>query len=253
MESDAIALFSEDSIREFIARGYPRERIFKITNGVSLDVFHPTEAPIDRIEGTPLRVLFSGRLVPLKGLMDLLAVWPQVCTLLAADGRRAELHICGEGPQQAEIEATIAEAGVGETVALRGRIEDMPDELRRSDLFVLPSYAEGNSNALLEAMATGVATVASRVGGTHSLVGPEAESWLFTAGDRDALEQRLLTLLQDDDARESLGHLLLMRAREFLSMEFVAERHCEAYIRLARGQRECVFEASTPIFASIDE
>ena len=107
MESDAIALFSEDSIREFIARGFPRERIFKITDGVSLDVFHPTEAPIDRIEGTPLRVLFSGRLVPLKGLMDLLAVWPQVCTLLAADGRRAELHICGEGPQQAEIEATM--------------------------------------------------------------------------------------------------------------------------------------------------
>ncbi len=240
---DAIALLTPEAVQECLHLGFPEGRIFKITNGVSTTRFSPALRGEDPTR--PLVAMFSGRLDPEKGLLDLFAVWPAVLRRL---GRPARLVICGGGPQESELRAAIDAGGLGSAVELRGHVADVADALRAADVFVLPSYVEGNSNAVLEAMATGLPVVSTFAGGTPLLVGPEGTEWLFVPRDRPALEERLVRLLRDPAARRKAGDAMLRRARESLGIEAVAERYGLVYERLAAGRREEVGACSSPIF-----
>jgi glycosyltransferase involved in cell wall biosynthesis len=243
---DAIALLSEDTIADFRRRGFPEGRTFKITNGVALEDFHPgpprTPAP-----GAPVEVIFVGRLDPMKGLDDLLEVWPRV---LARAGCPARLSICGEGPEDARARRRIAELGIADSVVLRGRVAEVADALRASDVFVLPSEVEGNSNAVLEAMATGLPVLSTRVGGTPLLVGPEGAALLIEPRDRAGLEERLARLVADESLRRAAGAAMLTRARANFSIDAIAALYLRVYEALADGHPDRVGARSSPVFAS---
>lgn len=242
---DAIALLSQDSVEDFRRHGFPEERIFKITNGVSTQLFSPPSGGVRPADGA-LEVLYVGRLDPEKGLLDLLAVWPRV---LQQAQRPLRLTICGEGPQQAALRTAVREAGLEASVVLRGRVSNVPGALRSAHVFVLPSYVEGNSNAVLEAMAAGLPILSTRAGGTPLLVGPEGAPWLVEPRDRAGLEARLVRLLSDAPLRERVGRAMLDRIRAHMTIEAVAERYCRVYDALARGRREEVGAASSPVFS----
>jgi glycosyltransferase involved in cell wall biosynthesis len=239
---DAIALLAPDDVADLLRLGYPASRIFKITNGVATQRFSPGPA---RADDGPLTAVYTGRLDPEKGLLDLLAVWPSV---LARAGRPLRLVICGDGPLEGALRAEIAAHDLGGSVELRGRVADVPAILRDADVFVLPSFIEGNSNAVLEAMASGLPVVSTLAGGTPLLIGPEGHEWLFVPRDRPALEARLVKLFTDDAARRAAGAAMLRRARESLEIKTVAERYCCVYERLAKGRRDDVGACSSPIF-----
>lgn len=101
-------------------------------------------------------------------------------------------------------------------VHFTGLRKDIPAILAASDIFVLPSYSEGLSNALMEAMASSCACVASDVGGNRYLIQNGVSGFLFPAGDRDALQSHLRRLMEDPDKRASLG----LKARERIDQEF---------------------------------
>lgn len=246
LHCDAIALMSKDSIRDFRRRGFPEDRILKITNGVSTALFSPR--PRTRGESArSLTVVFVGRLDPEKGLLDLIAIWPDV---VARCGQAVRLEICGDGPLEGELRNAIRARGVSESVILRGHVLDVPEALRSADVFVLPSDIEGNSNAVLEAMASGLPVVSTRVGGTPLLVGPDGADWLVEPHDRASLEDCLVRLLQDSAMRERVGNAMLARVHAHFTIEAVAARYCEVYKRLAEGNRESVGAASSPVFSS---
>lgn len=240
---DAIALLSPESVEDFQRRGYPADRIFKITNGVATTRFSP--APPRGNETTGLVAIFTGRLDPEKGLLDLLAIWPSV---LRRTGRPVRLVICGEGPQEAELRQAVAAARLEESVELRGRVAAIASALREADVFVLPSYVEGNSNAVLEAMATGLPVVSTLAGGTPFLVGPDGGAWLVAPRDRAALADRLVELLTQPELRHAAGAAMLRRARELFGIEAVAARYACVYQNLAAGRRDSVGACSSPIF-----
>jgi glycosyltransferase involved in cell wall biosynthesis len=244
-QCDAIAVMAQDSIEDMQRYGFPEQRIFKITNGVSMRNFAPPP-PGERRTERLLNVLFVGRLEPAKGVLDLLAVWPHV---LAGVGRPMRLTVCGDGPQEAELRAFIREHRLEGSVILKGHVSDVAAELGAADIFVLPSYVEGNSNAVLEAMASGLPVLSTRAGGTPLLVGPDGAEWLFEPRDRAGLQERLLRLANDASLRERVGQAMLARIHAHLTIEAVAERYRSVYEALAQGRRDEVGAASSPVFS----
>jgi glycosyltransferase involved in cell wall biosynthesis len=101
--------------------------------------------------------------------------------------QRLRLIIVGDGPIRAECQAMLNRAGAGHRAWLPGERADIAQLLRAMDLFVLPSLADGSSNAILEAMATGLPVVATSVGGNTELVHPGFTGILVPPGSPDIL------------------------------------------------------------------
>jgi glycosyltransferase involved in cell wall biosynthesis len=110
-------------------------------------------------------------------------------------------------------------------VAFPGLRDDIAAILSETDIFVLPSYSEGLSNALMEAMASGCACIASDVGGNRFLVQNGVSGFLFPAGDRKALESHLKRLLDDPAKRRSMGAAARKRIEEVFSWEVVGKQY----------------------------
>ena len=115
-------------------------------------------------------------------------------------------------------------------MSLRGSTRTPEDALRRSDIFVLPSLSEASSNVILEAMATGLPVVATRIGGTPALVGDAG--LLVPPGDPSALAAALLDLVRDPAAASRLGVAARSRALAEFGMNRMLERVEALYRRL---------------------
>src|SRR5690606_8036606 len=123
-------------------------------------------------------------------------------------------------------------------VMLRGHVDGVREKMKNADVFVLPSLNEGNSNALLEAMAAGLPIVSTRVGGTPLLVGNEAAPWLCEPGDIDALADRLTRLIEDESTRKALGVAMRSRVEQYFDIGKVASSYTCAYRCLLQSRRD---------------
>jgi glycosyltransferase involved in cell wall biosynthesis len=170
--------------------------------------------------------MFTGRLHPQKNLDVLLEAWPKVTRATGAN-----LILVGQGPERAQLEQRAEELGVLANVHFAGHVVDPADVLRAADVFVLPSVAEGMSNSLLEAMATGLPCVASDIGGNQDLLGPGGTGVLVGEGSPDGWAEALIGLLQDATRLKRLGGL----ARERVDEEFALTRVVDRYVALYRA------------------
>jgi glycosyltransferase involved in cell wall biosynthesis len=118
---------------------------------------------------------------------------------------RARLVMVGDGPLRGQAQAILDEAGVGDLAWLPGERDDVADVMRGLDCFVLPSLAEGISNTILEAMATGLPVIATAVGGNAELVGHGRTGSLVPADDVDALAQALVTMAAQPERAAAMG------------------------------------------------
>lgn len=143
------------------------------------------------------------------------------------------LVIVGSGVELKPLQDNAARLGITEALDFVPATRDVPDWLRKMDIFVLPSYSEAFSNSLLEAMACGCAVVASRVGGLPELTGSNEErGLLFPSGDAEALAAQLQRLIANDALRLDLGAKAAKFAKESLSIEIAAARTAAMYERL---------------------
>jgi glycosyltransferase involved in cell wall biosynthesis len=239
--SDAMIALAEESLGELRDVGYPLERVLRVNNGVSTARFHPP-APGER-PGNPVRFVFTGRLSPEKGLDDLLSVWPRV---VERAGCAVRLELYGEGPLAEPLRARAAGlAGV----ELPGHAADVPALLRRADVFVLPSHAEGNSNSILEAMASALPVIGTTRGGTPAMLGEAGARGLVDPGDPAALEERMVALARDPALRRSLGQALLERVRAHYDIDVVAGVYARAYRLLDQGRADALGAIPAPQWA----
>ena len=190
--------------------------------------------------------MFVGRLSPEKGLVDLWFAWANV---KARTTRPVKLRVIGTGPQEGELRALAAALDLGDTVEFAGYCEDVQAELSKADLFVLPSYSEGNSNAILEAMRAGLPVIATRVGGTPIQVGSNGQHFLVKPGDREALADRLLELIEDDVVRRNVGALMHDRITKLFSIEQVAATYEKAYELILAGRRQDIGQLNLALFS----
>jgi glycosyltransferase involved in cell wall biosynthesis len=110
-------------------------------------------------------------------------------------------------------------------VTFTGLRDDVPAILSKTDLFVLPSYSEGLSNALMEAMSSSCACIASDVGGNRFLIQNGVSGFLFPAGDREALRSHIRRLLDDPAKRSTLGQTARTRIEEYFSWEAIGRQY----------------------------
>jgi glycosyltransferase involved in cell wall biosynthesis len=178
----------------------PRERITVIPTCAERESF---ESPKTRFERKgPLRIVTLGRLVPVKNLEVLV----RAIAILARRGTEARLLVAGDGPERATLERVAAEERVTDRVSLLGFHEDRAGLLRDADVYAIPSWSEGCSLSLIEAMAAGVPVIASSVPGNLEVLGSELAAWTAPPDDAAAwadLVGRVAAL--DDDARRGLG------------------------------------------------
>jgi len=160
-------------------------------------VLEPPRAPGRR------RLLAVGRLHPVKGFDGLLRAFAQ----LAAPFPDWDLTILGEGEQRAGLESLRDELGLGDRVSLPGRVGNMAAWYAASDLYVLSSQAEGLSNTLIEAMASGLPCVATDCDtGPREIIREGLDGVLVRPiDDPDALAARLAALMADPALRARLA------------------------------------------------
>jgi len=226
-----------DLVREL---GIDGSRMEVLYNGVDTGSFRPLDAASQAgASGGRLRIGSVGRLVPVKNYGLLLSAFarlpPGACQLI----------LVGEGPERGALERLADDLGIRDRVEFAGHRDDVPDLLRTLDIFVLPSLSEGMSNTLLEAMATGVAAVASDVGGNREIIESERSGLLFRSGDTAAAAAQLQRLIASPELRRAVGGAGAARVRGTFSIEAMLGRYEELYRRLWRDKRgEMVGEAA---------
>ncbi len=170
-----------------------------------LHVVHCGIAP-DRYAIAPhsgKHILFVGRLAGVKGVPLLLAAF---AALHAADPE-TRLVLIGDGPDRAALEAEVARRGLAEVVEFRGyrSQSEVAEALSETDLFVLPSFAEGVPVVLMEAMAAGVPVITTRIAGIPELVDDGVSGLLVSPGQEAPLQEAMEALLRDPERRRAMG------------------------------------------------
>ncbi len=118
-----------------------------------------------------------------------------------------------------------------------GHVADVPAFLRELDIFVLPSLSEAHPNALLEAMACGLACVGTRVGGVPEVLEERRRGLLVNAGDTGGLANAMAALAIDVDRRRGLGVLARERVCRAYGLDKMVEAYAALYEGLACGSR----------------
>jgi glycosyltransferase involved in cell wall biosynthesis len=178
---------------------------------------HPDLATIDQ---SPVAV-YTGRLHESKGLRDLVRAWP----IVMLRWPQARLWLIGDGPDREELFELILDLGLRDAVFMPGAFDDVQDVLAAADVFVLPSYEEGMSLSLLEAMARGVPVVASDIPGNRLLVDHQDHGLLAPLRDPVRLAQTIHEVFAAPRAAQRRAQLAHDRVRERYSLRHMAETH----------------------------
>jgi glycosyltransferase involved in cell wall biosynthesis len=160
-----------------------------------------------------------------KGLDVLLRAFRDVRK--AYDG--AKLVIAGDGPLRAALEREANELGLGESVRWLGYRDDVQSVLASLDVFVHPTLRDALPTAVLEAMAAGVAVVASHAGGVPEIVEHESNGLLVEAGNEEALAAAIARLLNDENLRDRLAAAGRETVRERFGVGLWLERLSGTY------------------------
>jgi sugar transferase (PEP-CTERM/EpsH1 system associated) len=213
--------------------GIPRRKVLTIHNGVDTARFSDEgREEARRALGLPPELIVVGtvgRLDPVKDQVGLLEAFARI----AGQRPAAALLIVGDGPCRKELEACAGRPELARRVHLLGERADVPRVLKTLDLYVLPSIAEGISNTILEAMATGLPVVATRTGGNPELVEDGVTGALVPVGDREALAQAILSYANDLHLRVLHGKAGRQRAVDQFALDGMVGRYRDLYRSVA--------------------
>jgi glycosyltransferase involved in cell wall biosynthesis len=192
-----LASNSRSAMRNLVNLGVPESRLFFLPNVIDTSRFAPGASP----PSAAFVILGLGRLVPVKRFDLFLQTLAQLKSKFPIRG-----IIAGDGPLRKELENQAGQLGLlPETVEFMGRVSDPVDLYRRASLLLLTSDHEGTPNVVLEAMASGVPVVATRVGDVPELLGNGERGRLVAPGDLYGLVTAIGYLLDDSQSRTRLA------------------------------------------------
>jgi len=247
----AIVAPSRQIQRELTAEGFPRRHY--IPNGVDVQRFQPaTEDQRVRARrrlGAPadgLVIGFLGRLSRQKGIDVLIRAWSG--SALRDTG--GALYVAGQGPEEAALRAMASESGpAGRSIHFLGTVE--PAEfLHALDIYVLASRFEGMPNSLLEAMASGLPCVGTRIAGTEDLL-EDGQSGLLVPSEEVGALQVALDQLRSAGLRHRLGSAARRRVEKEFSLEGIARRYHELYQQLVSSPAGMVASDEAAVTGSL--
>jgi sugar transferase (PEP-CTERM/EpsH1 system associated) len=183
--------------------GVPAGDIAQIYNGVDTERFRPKRGARPAIPGCPFGgpdhwlVGTVGRMERIKDPLNLASAFVRAIEVQPAAAKHLRLVMVGDGALRGAVNAVLDRPGMRDRVWFAGERADVPDMLRGLDCFVLPSLAEGVSNTILEAMATGLPVIATRVGGNGELIESGMTGTLVPPANSDALARAMLDYFND--------------------------------------------------------
>lgn len=217
--ADLVCPASDDLARR-LAKLAPAARLRVVPNAVDIQRFRPGR----RVAGEPILALAVGSLKDTKGIPELLDAFAR----LRIRRDRVVLELVGDGPERERYERRAAELGLGDAVRFRGALPhvEVAAAMRRASFLVHASHWENLPNVLIEAQATGLPVVATRVGGVPEIVGPE-EGILVPPGNVAALARALEEMCGRHGEFDS--ERLSREAGSRFGFEAVADRWTEVY------------------------
>ena len=212
---------NSEGLRQLGADFEPRVTIEVIPNGVNLDTFRSPQRAWD-----PPHLLFVGRIVYQKGLDHLITAMGEL------KDQPWRLDLVGDGPRVEKLKEQAAGLGIADKVHFLGWLgrAELPKAYQQANLFVYPSRHEGMPNAVLEAMASGLPVLATRIAGNEELV-TEETGLLVPPEDPAALQSALKKLLSDAALRQRVGGAARRRVEEKYSWQAATQ----AYLDLMRN------------------
>ena len=238
-----------DSFRtEVVGRlGTDPARFTIVPGAVDVSRFTPGPAHADpaHTDNGPPVLLYHGRVDARKGVLDLLDAARQ----LVDSGDRFRLLISGIGPTYDETAASIPLMGLEDCVEMTGYVdyEDVPAVYRRAGVFVSPTYAEGFSNTILEAMASRLAVVSCRSVGVVDCIRDGENGLLTEPGDRAALADALRRVIRDPGLRRRLADAGLAECRAVYSWGKVGRQIMDVYAAVAGHPPDLAWSPDLPV------
>lgn len=231
LQSDRFVATNHVIVEELISAGVPADRIVQLPNGVETDSI---PVKVDYALHDPVRLIFVGRLHEQKGLETLLAAFQIL--LRRYPKRNLRLQLLGDGPLRNDLAALSEQTGIALQVDFLGMTAQVFEHLQQADIFILPSRAEGLSNALLEAMACGLPVLVSDITANTDVIEDKQNGLTFTKGDPESLANAVTSLLEQTALREQLGRAARQTIESRYSLDFIAERYIALYNDMLTNQ-----------------
>ena len=224
---------SDELVEAARAFGYAGPAVM-IPNGVDADRFSPGRSSLRAAWGASsddVVILLARRLVEKNGVAD----FAQAVHHLHGDAWR--VIIAGDGPERARMEAILQAGGCTDRVTFLGAVSNaaMPDIYRAADISVLPSHAEATSIAGLEAMATALPLVGTKVGGIPAIIADNLSGLLVEPRQPGAMAAALNTLVADRETRARFGAAARVRVEQEFAWPLIAKRTLAVYEECCAG------------------
>jgi phosphatidylinositol alpha-1,6-mannosyltransferase len=198
---------------DMVQRCKPGLQVEIVPNGVDQSLFSTSlGAPDDG----PLRLLCVGRLIERKGQRQLIHAVQRLCS----EGLNVTLELVGDGDSLENYQSLVQKLGLEDRVTFSGYVprEQIASHYAAAHVFVLPSYNEGMSVAMLEAMASGLPLICTHTAGAGELVqehGPTINGFVYDWGDVDALTAALKCLVLDRKLARQMGTASRVHSKRF--------------------------------------
>lgn len=226
-DASRVIITETDYSEKFLRERFPEraDRIHRIYNGLNLAEFGHANFSSD-----PPLIVAIGRLIAKKGFASLI----RACALLVKRGRSFRCEIFGEGPLENELRAQIEELGLRELVQLPGPKpqHELRERLANASVFVLSSVPEADGGmdnlptVIMEAMATGLPVVSTRIGGIPEMVVDNETGFLVQPEDAVALAEAIERVTNDGSLGQKLGQAGYERAQKLFSIEKNVKELC---------------------------
>ncbi len=214
---------------ELLQAGFALSRLQRMNNGVDATLFHPiadkSHLKFDLGIRDKTVILYIGRLTAQKSLPLLLRSFGQ----LTRKYPQVFLLLVGDGPDRPALAKLATQVGIREQVRFIGNVDNVRPYLAASDIFVLPSVSEGMSNALLEAMSSGLACVVTRVGNATEMLEDGSCGLLVEANNQKELTQTLDRLLDNSQQRADLSKKARQRIESTYAIEIIGKSYQVLY------------------------
>jgi glycosyltransferase involved in cell wall biosynthesis len=226
-KTDQIIAISMDNVRQLSEYGeYVKNRLNCVNNGIEIDRFLDNKDSASlNVQKGDLVITCIAELHERKGHKYLIEAFKKLQTEMPM----LHLFLIGKGPNEAHLKSVY---GNVTNLHFLGWREDIPQILKMTDVFVLPSLREAFGLVLLEAMASGVAVVATDNGGTKDIIEDGKSGFLVPPENSDRLADAIRTLIHNPEQKKDMEKIALERVKTLFTAEKMAERTLEVYKKI---------------------
>lgn len=236
--TDAIVAPSRQMAKDYAATiGLSPRQVQVIYNGIDLSLYGRQFADARSrlgIEKDEFVVGFVGRLDPVKNLDGLFRAFANAVQKTTSTGssRQFRLLVVGGGPALTELQQLARQLSIEQNVSFLGMRNDVGLCLSAMDIYAQPSFYEGHSNTILEAMAAGLPVISTNVGGTPEIIKHNYSGLLYSPNDIQRIAEAIFTLWQDESKRDELAQAGTQVVKQKFSVETMVKAYDDLFCRL---------------------